>query len=100
MPSNYNYKNMRGKLSFKGIKEIFKAAFKGFNDDNLSTLSGSLAYSTIFSLGPLLIIIISVCSIFLGREAVEGKVYAELSHFIGADTAAQLQNIIKNAAIN
>jgi len=36
---------------------------------------------------------------FLGRDAVEGKVYAQLGSFVGHDTALQLQQIIKNASI-
>lgn len=87
------------KFSFKGFIEIFKNAFKGFSNDKVTKLSGSLAYSVIFSLGPLLIVIISICGLFLGRAAVEGKIYEELSSFIGNDTALQLQQIIKNVNI-
>ena len=90
---------MQKKISFSGIKTIFKNAFQGFGDDKLTKLSGSLAYSTVFSMGPLLIIIIFICSLFFGREAVEGKIYAQLSGFVGSDTATQLQLIIKNASI-
>ena len=90
---------MHKKISFKGIAKIFKAAFKGFGDDKLTKLSGSLAYYTVFSMGPLLIVIISLCGIFLGHEAVQGKIYGELAGFVGSDTAAQLQEIIKNASL-
>ncbi|MES2431880.1 MAG: YihY/virulence factor BrkB family protein [Bacteroidota bacterium] len=87
------------KISWRGIRHIFSNAFKGFSEDKITKLSGSLAYSTIFSMGPLLIVIISLCSIFLGREAIEGKIYAQLAEFVGTDTAAQLQEIIKNASL-
>lgn len=91
---------MKKKLSIKGLFGVFKDAFKGFGNDNVTKLSGSLAYYTVFSLGPLLVVIISLCSIFLGREAVEGKIYGQLNNFVGNDTALQLQQIIKNASIN
>ncbi len=84
------------KFSFKKTLEIFKTTFKGFSDDKVTKLSGSLAYSVVFSLGPLLLVIISLCGIFLGRAAVEGKIYEKLSTSIGSDTAIQLQQIIKN----
>ncbi|MEO7561004.1 MAG: YihY/virulence factor BrkB family protein [Ferruginibacter sp.] len=87
------------KFSLKGLREVLKNAFKGFIDDKVPKLSGSLAYATIFSLAPLLMIIISLGSIFLGREAVEGKIYTELNGFIGASTAAQIQEIIKNGSL-
>ena len=87
------------KFSINGFIEVFKNSFKGFGDDKITKLSGSLAYYTVFSMGPLLIVIISLCGIFLGREAVEGKIYNQLSGFVGADTAAQMQEIIKNASL-
>jgi membrane protein len=64
---------MTKKITFKGVWEIFKNSFKGFDEDKVTKLSGSLAYYTVFSMAPLLIIIISLCGLFLGREAVEGK---------------------------
>lgn len=90
---------MKKKISAKGIWKILKGAFSGFSDDKVTKLSGSLAYYTIFSMGPLLVLIISLCGIFLGEEAVQGKIYTTLAGFVGADTAAQLQEIIKNASI-
>ena len=90
---------MNKKFSFKGFIEIFKNAFTGFGDDKVTKLSGSLAYYTVFSMGPLLIVIISLCGLFLGKEAVEGKIYGQLAGFVGSDTAAQLQEIIKNASL-
>lgn len=90
---------MNKKISFKGFIEVFKNSFKGFGDDKVTKLSASLAYYTVFSMAPLLIVIISLCGLFLGREAVEGEIYGQLASFVGSDTAAQLQQIIKNASI-
>jgi membrane protein len=90
---------MRKKITGKGLFEVLKNAFSGFGDDKVTKLSGSLAYYTIFSMAPLLIVIISLCGFFLGREAVEGKIYNTLTGFVGTDTAAQLQEIIKNASL-
>lgn len=90
---------MADRVSFKGIWEVLKNSFKGFGEDKVTKLSGSLAYATIFSMAPLLVVIISLCSIFLGKDAVEGKVYGELVGFVGTSTAAQLQEIIRNASV-
>jgi len=87
------------KITLKGIWEVLKNSFKGFGEDKVTKLSGSLAYATIFSMAPLLVVIISLCSIFLGKDAVEGKVYGELMGFVGSNTAAQLQEIIRNASL-
>jgi len=85
------------KTIFKNLWQIVKKSFSAFGEDKVTKLSGSLAYSTIFSLGPLLIVIISVCGVFLGREAIEGKIYETLKGFVGSESARQLQEIIQNA---
>ena len=87
------------KKIWKSTATILKDSFNGFVDDKVLKLSASLAYFTVFSMGPLLLMIITLCSIFYGREAVEGRVYGQLEGFTGHDTAIQLQQIIKNAAI-
>jgi len=91
---------MQQKLTLKGIWKILKASVEGFMEDKIPKLSGALAYYTVFSMAPLLLLIISLCGLFLGQEAVEGKVYAALSGFMGNDTAAQLQEIIRNASLS
>jgi membrane protein len=88
------------KKTFKGIWEVLKNAFTGFSEHKVTKLSGSLAYYTVFSMAPLLVVIISLCAIFLKQEAAEGKVYGELVGILGKDTAIQLQQLIKNAGLN
>lgn len=85
--------------TFKGIWLVLKETFTGFSENKVLKLSAALAYYTVFSMGPLLIVIISLCGIFLGREAVEGQIYDVLREFVGNDTASQLQEIIRNAAV-
>jgi membrane protein len=86
-------------LWIKGAVGLMKETFKGFSENKVPKLSASLAYYTVFSLGPLLIVIIFLCSIFLGREAVEGTIYLQIQGFVGDDAAKQIQDIIKNASI-
>ena len=88
------------KVTLKGLSHVLKESLSKFGDDKITKLSGSLAYSTVFSMGPLIIVIMSLCSIFLGKEAIEGKIYEQLKGFLGSDSAKQLQDIIKNAAIS
>jgi membrane protein len=47
-------------------------------------------------MGPMLVVIISLCGILFSREAVEGKVYEVLKNIIGIDSAFSIQNMIKN----
>lgn len=90
---------MKKKFSLKGLWKVLKQSFSGFSEDKVMKLSASLAYYTVFSMGPLLIVIIYVCSLFFGREAIEGTIYNQIQSFVGSDTAKQVQDIIKNASI-
>lgn len=76
--------------------KIFKQSVTEFLNDNCIKLSASLSYYTIFALGPMLIVIISFAGIFLGRDAVEGKLYDQIKALIGSAAALQVQNIIAN----
>ena len=91
---------MKKKFTFKGLWKVLKNSGKGFANDHIMKKSASLAYYTVFSLGPLLIVIVYLASLFLGREAVEGSIYNQMQSFVGADAAMQLQEIIKNAAVS
>lgn len=78
---------------------MLKSSFSGFSDDRILKLSAALAYYTVFSVGPLLIVIVFLCSFFFGREAIEGTIYGQIEGFVGHDAALQLQEIIKSATI-
>jgi membrane protein len=81
---------------FSKIWNVLKKAGEEFVQDNGLKLSASLSYYTIFSLGPILIIIISLAGIFWGREAVQGKIYGEINGLVGNSVALQIQEIIQN----
>ena len=80
------------------IVRLFKEAFGGFSKHKVTKLGGSLAYFTMFSLGPMLLVVIFLAGLFLGQQAVEGSLYHEINDVVGSDAAEQLQNLIKNAA--
>ena len=84
------------KKAFSDGFTILKGAFNAFMDDRALKLSASLAYYTIFSLGPLLLLMISLAGVFFGREAIQGKVFSEINGMVGNDAAKQIQDIIKN----
>ncbi|WP_316757494.1 YihY/virulence factor BrkB family protein [Pedobacter aquatilis] len=87
------------KISLKGLWQVLKTSFTGFGDHKVTKISGSLAYYTVFSMGPLLVVIISLCGIFMKKEAAQGKVFDQLKGFLGSETALQLQDIIKSAGL-
>ena len=91
---------MRKKMTWKGIWNLLKESFHGFDDHRVFKLSGSLAYFTVFSIGPMLIVAIFFADIFYGRQAIEGTIYDQIKDFVGPDAAAQIQDIIRNASLS
>ncbi len=70
-------------------------AGSSFVNDKGMKLSGSLAYSTIFSLPPMLLLIIIFGGTFYGQDALQGRIFTELKDIVGSNTALQIQDIIK-----
>lgn len=79
---------------------VLREASNNFLDDRCLKLSASLAYYTIFSLAPLLVLIMSLLSIFLGEEAIQGQVFSQINGLIGNEAAKQLQDMIKHTALS
>ncbi len=84
------------KKRFISVFSYIKKVFKEFSADNILKYSASLAYYTVFSIAPLLVIISTLSAIFFGREAVQGQVYEQLEGLVGSVAAVQIQDIIKN----
>jgi len=88
------------KAYFKEIWKILVATFMGFIDDNGLKLSASLAYYTIFSIAPLLILIISLAGLVWGHDAANNKLYPQIAHYVGSQAAMQIQEILKNLQLS
>ena len=81
------------------IREYFiliKQAGKEFIDDNASKLSASLAYFTIFSIGPLLLVIITVVGVFYKNTNITDRIIYQLGILIGQSGAQQIKTILEN----
>lgn len=86
-------------FSYRFIWTIIKNSAQDFINFRITRMSAALAYYTIFSIAPLLILVISVSTIFYGRSAIEGSIYGEIRSFVGDAAALQIQDLIKNATI-
>ena len=83
-----------------GLWSILKEAGSGFIEHNVLRHSASLSYYTIFSIGPMLLVIIFISSIFFSRQAIEGTIYSQIGGLIGNDAAIQIQDLIKNTSLS
>jgi len=88
------------KQTAKNTGNLLKETLFEFIDDNGMKLSAALSYYTIFSLPPLIIIIISLIGVFFGAEAVKGEIFAQIKDLVGIDAALQIQETIKNVKLS
>jgi len=84
-------------MTAKSLGALFKKTFARFIDDNALRLAASLAFWTIWSVGPLLLVVTSIAGLVWGREAAQGYVVEALRNLIGEDGAAELQETIAHA---
>ena len=84
------------KKKIKTVYSYLKQVFTEFAEDNIFKYSASLAYYTVFSLAPVLIVIISICGILFGKEAIQGHIYGQIKDLVGNDAAVQIQETVKN----
>lgn len=81
-------------ITWKVLGKSIIDAGKNFVDDDCTNLSASLSYFTLFALPSFLLIIVYVCSLFFSEEVVNGKLYFQLSQFIGNTAAKQINDIM------
>jgi membrane protein len=78
----------------KLLARLLMETYDEWSSDKAPRMGAALAYYTIFSLAPLLVIVIAVAGFFLGTEAVEEALVTEMQGFVGPDTARAIQRII------
>lgn len=84
----------------KALWQILKEAGSSFLQHKVLKYSASLSFYTIFAIGPMMLVIIYVSSLFWGRQAIEGTIHDQISGFIGHAAAIQIQELIKNASVS
>src|SRR5215471_7256518 len=76
---------------------LFKEAGSAWVADNAPTFGAALAYYTVFSLAPVLIVVIAVAGLVFGRQAAEGEILRQIQALVGPAGAATIQTIIQGA---
>lgn len=84
-------------MNLKSIWRLLKETWQEWQDDNASRLAASLAYYTIFSLSPLLIIVISIAGAIFGEEAARGEIVGQIQGLVGNEGAQVIETAIQNA---
>lgn len=84
------------KSRFKNTFSFLKEVFSNFSDDKVLKFSASLSYYTVFSIAPILIIVISIFTNYFGMAAVEGKIFGQINGLVGSEAAKQIQDMMGN----
>jgi Predicted membrane protein len=88
------------KSHLQKIWKVLVATFSGFINDNGLKLSASLAYYTVFSMAPLLILVISLAGLFFGNDAATNRLYPQIAQYVGSQAALQIQDMLKSLALS
>jgi membrane protein len=82
------------------VKEVWataKETASDWSEDNASRLAAALAYYSLLSLAPLLVIVIAIAGLFYGQDAARGKIAGELGAVVGGDAAQGIQSVAASA---
>src|SRR6476469_1115866 len=77
---------------------LFVKAGKAWIADYAPSMGAAISYYTVFSLAPLLLIVIAMAGAVFGREAVQGQLVAQISGLIGQEGASLIQGIVAGAS--
>lgn len=84
--------------NFSNIRELLVATWNDFNEDKAPRLAAALAYYTIFSLAPLLVIAISIAGLVFGEEAARGSLSSQLNNLLGTQGAEAVETMLAASA--
>lgn len=84
-------------MNAKAVFELFKQTYSDWNEDKAPRLGAALAYYTVFSIAPLLVVLISVAGIFFGEQAARGEISAEIARVVGPQAAEFIEAMVQGA---
>jgi membrane protein len=85
-------------VNFAELKSLFSQTWKEWNDDQAPRLGAALAYYTVLSLAPLLLLLIAAAGLILGQEAAQGQLMAQIRDLVGKEGGEAIQTMVQNAS--
>jgi membrane protein len=83
-------------MTFRDLRELIKATAAGWVDDYAQSMGAALAFYTMFSVAPLLLIVISIAGLVFGDEAARGEIFGQLQEMLGASGALAVQGLLES----
>ncbi len=85
-------------MNIKQIWALIKTTFSSWLDDYAPSMGAALAYYTLFSIAPLLLIVISTAGIVFGEDAVRGEIFDQLRDLMGDQGAQAVQSLLESVS--
>jgi membrane protein len=85
-------------MNVKQMWELVKESFSAWSSDYAPSMGAALSYYTLFSIAPLLIIVISIAGLFFGVDAVRTVIFDQLNALMGEEGAEAVQDMVANAS--
>lgn len=85
-------------MNIKPILNLVKATFSAWIDDNAPSMGAALAYYAVFSMAPLLLIVISIAGLIFGTDVARGEIIAQLQNFMGKTEALVVQGLLESVS--
>lgn len=82
----------------KSLLEIIKQTFKEFSQDDCPRMAAAMAYYTVFSMPPLLFLIVMIAGFVYSAEAAQAALTSEMTSLVGEETASQVTAMITSAS--
>jgi len=83
-------------LKLRQLFDLGRQAVAAWVDDYAPSMGAALAYYTLFSIAPLLLIVISIAGLVFGPDAARGHIFEQLRELMGDDGAATVQSLLQN----
>jgi len=84
-------------MNLKTVLKLAKETFNAWSDDNATRLAAALAFYTVLSIAPLLVVAVAVAGLVFGDDAARGKIAQELSNVVGPSAGEGIQTLLSNA---
>ena len=88
----------QSRITLRALGGILRRALVGWWNDNVPRLGASLAYYTLFSLAPILVVAIAIGGLIFGPEAVRGEIVGQIQSLIGREGAEAVQSMLEGAS--
>lgn len=83
--------------AFKTGFDVLKQTFSDWSEDKAPRLGAALAYYTVFSIAPLIVIVIAIAGMWFGQEAAQEQIFGQLASLVGTEGAKGISGLLEAA---